>query len=615
MPNTFYKYAERQADSYVNWADIGKNMSNMLAETNRVREAKKDALDKSTRDFQEKLNNVPQGQDESARRAALDFADNASKFMYMQDKLLKSGQLSLKDYTVSRQNLIDGTEQAFSAMADYQKVFGEKMDLYKQGKSSLGDVLNMSKVEGFGNWAKSGFYINPTNGQVVVAKKDKKVVDGKEIFTMSESPGEIASINEIKGLIQGKWDKYDVETATDAWAKGLGKDIETVNKLGSLTRTGAIISRDDITNRKDIDEDTKQIMYKFLDAENKWISSILVNDYDQASILLDRVGSADVNGEKVPYFFTSDPEVAKTNNAAILQVIDPSTQQASYKFNEDQEKQSREFIRAIARSKYSKETKITPTAQLRDETYHAPPKTSTQLDAEEKERAAKNFAQNLVYSLTGDENTSDKGTKYLGAKTGLPLQKTKKGYVVTNDKGETQTFNFKADGKTLADPMAFTKSFIGAVNTIGLNEDDVLRYVKQLLPKGAGINLTTESSAYDVKAAPVDPFVVYGNTVNSLIANLSTDEEKAYDDLNSSLQSIGASVRIPYTIGDYIVVKAPNGKESTEINLKDPVKAKSAIEKWLRANPKGENTEKQKSWIKSLQGTGIISGGVDYSTK
>jgi len=41
MAGTYYKYAERESDSQVNWASVGKDMSDMLAETNRVREEKK----------------------------------------------------------------------------------------------------------------------------------------------------------------------------------------------------------------------------------------------------------------------------------------------------------------------------------------------------------------------------------------------------------------------------------------------------------------------------------------------------------------------------------------------------------------------------------------------
>ena len=125
MPE-YYKYAGRDAADQVNWAEIGKNMSDMLANENKIREDKKAAIDEASRQFGLQLANAPQGQDASARSAALEYADNASKFMRMQDQLLKSGKMKFKDYTVARQSLLDGTDQAFDALTGYQKVFAEK---------------------------------------------------------------------------------------------------------------------------------------------------------------------------------------------------------------------------------------------------------------------------------------------------------------------------------------------------------------------------------------------------------------------------------------------------------------------------------------------------------
>ena len=56
--------------------------------------------------------------------------------------------------------------------------------------------------------------------------------------------------------------------------------------------------------------------------------------------------------------------------------------------------------------------------------------TPTEVGIEEKQRAAKNVAQNLVYSLTGNPNESAAGTKYLSSSTGLPFTKTKEGFVM-----------------------------------------------------------------------------------------------------------------------------------------------------------------------------------------
>lgn len=44
---TYYKYAERSADSQVNWAEVGKGISDMLTEGAKLREEKKAAYEEA----------------------------------------------------------------------------------------------------------------------------------------------------------------------------------------------------------------------------------------------------------------------------------------------------------------------------------------------------------------------------------------------------------------------------------------------------------------------------------------------------------------------------------------------------------------------------------------
>jgi hypothetical protein len=64
MP-TYYKYVEREADSYINWAEIGKSISDTAYEINRVREEKKDAIDTAMREDLNQLAEAPQGEDQN----------------------------------------------------------------------------------------------------------------------------------------------------------------------------------------------------------------------------------------------------------------------------------------------------------------------------------------------------------------------------------------------------------------------------------------------------------------------------------------------------------------------------------------------------------------------
>ena len=491
---TYYNYVERSAESQINWAEVGKNMSDMLLNENRVREQKKSAIDAASREFGQILSNPPQGEHKGANQWALEYADNASKYMLMQDKLLKSGQLSLKDYTVARQNILDGTDQAFNLAKDYQTVFADKMERYKADKSQDLEQWLMAQAEGYSDFNKSQLYINPTDGTLSVAMKEKKVIDGKEVFVMNQNPNQFSSVSSLRNQIAGKYDKFNTNAATDAFIKGLGDEVTSaIAKTASLTSGGLIQNVEDIRNRKDIDPATKQILYKFSDSENQFIKSTLVNPYDRLSVLTNSKKFAP-NG--MQYGFTYDEKEAKGNPNKILLKVDPSSGQPTPQFSDEQIKVSEDFMRTELRAKYSRKEELRPTPQAQLQERRA--LTPAELERSEKRKAASNVAQNLVFALTGNANESAAGTKYLSSSTGLPFTKTKEGFIVEDENGNVQTFKFKADGRTLADPTKFTKSFIGTISKkMGINEDDALNEFKRLLPRGARLNETTVASGFE----------------------------------------------------------------------------------------------------------------------
>lgn len=60
MARTYYKYAEKQADSQVNWFQVGKDLTDMLKKETEIRDQKKAAIDEASRQFGQELENAPQ---------------------------------------------------------------------------------------------------------------------------------------------------------------------------------------------------------------------------------------------------------------------------------------------------------------------------------------------------------------------------------------------------------------------------------------------------------------------------------------------------------------------------------------------------------------------------
>ena len=617
---TYFKYAERSAESQINWAEIGKNMTDMLKEENRIREEKKNAIDAASREFGQYLSEIPEGEHESAKVASLELADNASKFLLMQDRLLKQGLLSPKDYMIARQNLMDDTKNAYGAIKQFQTEYSKRIERARKSESALYELRKMEQVQGFGNWRQSGFYINPTTGNVSIAMKTEKDVDGKKVYTMDENPGKVASIPYVKGIIQGQWDRFDTGKVTSALADALGKEQNVAEKdiiLGTLSSQGKITSIEDITARVDIDPDTKQVMFKFIDWENQSINAALANDFDRASVLTDSKKFAP-NGKQ--YDFTNDPKEAAKNPNLILEVIDPNTGQGALKFTPEQIKASQEFMRTELRAKYDYEKKvdIVPQRQLQE----GRAKTPAEFEQENLQADAENLGRNISFALTGDPAQAAAAVSYLSQKSGKLVKKTKEGIEVSNLDGTGKSiFGYKKDG-SIQNPKAFARSVIGAINTGNIPERMVLNQVDKFVGN-RGLNTTTEASGFvqdaaDKKEKPLDAFnrIVTADVnapalKNKVLSSISkgglVDQAKndIADALNESLGSKYDEIEFtPSLWQNGIYIKTKDGRESKVFPTGTKEKNEKAlkdISEWMKKNyVKGANLVEKEEYLKTI---------------
>ena len=423
-----------------------------------------------------------------------------------------------------------------------------------------------------------------------MAMKEERIVDGKKVYAMSTNPNNFASIATLDGLMGEFWDKFDVAKVTDEWSSKLGTNLQEMSvKNAGLMSTGLIRSREDITKRTDLAEDEKTVLYKFIDAENDYINASLTNPFNRASTLLDYVGQA---SNKQAYFFTTDKSEANRNPAAILEVTDPVTQAITYQFNAEQIKESQDYVRNIARSKYKIENKLETTPQIQLQERRA--KTQAEYDADAQRKTAQNFGENLAFALTGPGNQADAGTKYLSDVSGLDITRTKAGFVVVDKDGRSQTYNFRADG-SLANPLAFAKSFVGAVNTIGVNEDDVLKAFSARLKRGAVINEATEvapatrpKAAATAAAAPtvIIPKDVFTKESGTAAKNLQKFLPKGFTAVD--VGGWAKNIIHVYAPGE----SAANGNTPYEFNTKIPSstisKAKEGLELFIKGAQDGE---------------------------
>jgi len=583
---TFYKYAERSAESQVNWAEIGKDMTDMLRQEVAVREEKKAAIDEATRRYAEQLSNAPQGEHVGAREEALRFADQASKYMLQQERLLKSGLLDPKDYMIARQNLTDGTKRAFGAMKAFQEQYGELMKRAQTDESSALELDNLEEVQGYGNFSQSGFFIDAPSGKVNVALKEEQIIDGQKVIGLKD--GSSRGMEYIDGSIYGRIDKFKPREALVSIADTLGSEIRASLDPSTLSKLGSITSIEDLRLRTDIDPDTKEVLFEFYSSIKQSVNSIMENPLQKASLLRDTLG----------YTTTLDAAAAAKDPKLILKVIDPATGRGEYQFSEAQNKEAEKWMTGqllgmIDRKQTIDATAFTPQPRAQ---------TEAEIGRDERRREAENFGKNLGRALKStDINERDNAIRYLAQKAGRQ---------VDIENGILMVYDLDGQGKSEFslndDPDKIASSLISAFG-VDLPEDTILKFATSTY---AGNRTNTGGSIRAiVSTPPPSPLKV--------TLPISSFEEDSVD-AEKSLQAVmpeGFKVvnkSIDWGSGDNLEVEAPNGKKfpiKSGLDTAEAEKMRDDLVAWMKQNNTPAEPQQQGGGTGQQSGTGNIGAG------
>lgn len=610
MAKTYFEYADRQPDSQINWFKVGADITEKINKQEELREKRKAATEEQFRKDTQELASAPQGNSDIVNQWTLNYASDASEYLLQVNKLLKSGGIKPKDYNIINQNVRDNTSTLFTLSKEYQAEFEEKMKRAQPGgDGSASETQILGMIEGFANLKDTKALINPMTGTVTVGK----MVRGKDgTQQLAEGADNHMTVNELRNRIKQKIDKYKVAEDLEGEVKLLGDVVnETVTATGSSKETGFMTKITDPTKRVGLSQEGQQAVDAYMKTENDIVKSKLTNPYNTSSILFDYTNVDPKTG--TPYQVVFDEKLANTSSHYILYskqggVLKPDFETTAN--GREQKKLAEGYVRNKLRSMLEQKTELQPFQQPRKE--YAPEYVySAGQQAKKDADTARNVAQNLVFSLTGDQNESDAGTKYLSSITGNLFKKKKEGYVITDEKGKEQTFNFKADGKTVADPLKFGKSFIGAVSrATGVNEDAVLREFNKLLPKGAQINLTTEASGFDIPETPTNPLAIYGSFVENVASAADVKDMKkgpAAAALNKKFAGLDITVKPSQLYNDKIFAVNKDGLESPLYDVvADPEGAVESIKEWIKSNPSGGTARGKQKFIEGLITTGVI---------
>jgi hypothetical protein len=325
---TYYKYAERSAEDYVDWGAIGKTMSDTLLKEQQNRDKMKADIDKASREFGEVLSNAPQGAHRGLNEYSQEFASNAQQYQLMQLRNLKAGKLSLKDYLVGRENLKQGANDAFDIIKKYNDKYSEYQQRLNDGVSSGYETFLLGEIEGFGNLSNTSLYINPTDGKVSAGKRmlkdpSKPYDPNTNPYTakMSDNPNDFRSLVDLNFALSAQIDKYDAKGAIANIADSFATDYQV------LTRG----SRGKMTTINDVTKMGKDGI-KFKEAlQQKILADFRTNPIHTISTLKDYItqipvdddGNFDKEGTMTTIEFTRNPEDANAHTI----LLKPNPQQ------------------------------------------------------------------------------------------------------------------------------------------------------------------------------------------------------------------------------------------------------------------------------------------------
>jgi hypothetical protein len=259
---SYYKYAERSAESRVDWSEISKNMVDMLKEQTRLRNEKIDAAVELQGEVATTLSEAPMGSDESANQAVANFSADAQEYMLMMNKLWRSGEMSYREYLGATSNFKTNTESYLGQAEKYAANYEKHVKRMEEQLASGVEVSELSRVEDFGNFNK--FTPDAPTGAIGL---------------VGENGQSFGSMSQLGVAVMATYDRLDVA----------GLTAQAVEQLGDITRPfGGGVTVEGVLTPRDAEGNPIGELTEYEKAEDEIVGGILdTSDNAATSTLVD----------------------------------------------------------------------------------------------------------------------------------------------------------------------------------------------------------------------------------------------------------------------------------------------------------------------------------------
>jgi hypothetical protein len=434
---TYFGYVEREADSYVNWADVGRNMSATIDNIQRVRDEKKALIEKAYREDLDYIQSRPSGEHETLNAWSLNFGNTSAE------------NLKVNDFVTFRQNLSDSVEKIYTVNAQLQEAFKKVNDRTKASANQEIERATKVLLEKYGALENTLPYVNSLTGSVAIGLTEiTKDAEGKEVRKLRQGDDAYLTPAQLQAASMQEFNNFDPEPVLENWVNGFGKVKESIRSVGGETFSGMITSIEDIKGdrwmqiakeNKLSDEQIAQIqgfIDDFKKSENLFIDGVLENEFDASAILTEKVGTIMINGQPVPYKVvfneneqTSDQHlyVEKTKDGRFIPRFDTE-------IGKKQKDVLRGYLRSQLTPKYDRIVQQQPYNEPRKERVSYPPPNETLIKKAEKDKRMKTLTEKI--RLLREGNAAQKATAFDWIRSQKGISQTQSLYETDNDGNE-----------------------------------------------------------------------------------------------------------------------------------------------------------------------------------
>jgi hypothetical protein len=287
----YYGFQAQEDAQVINWASVAKGLGDTLTEEAKRREEKKKSIDDASEALGDFIANSPLGGHEGAVASTADLANQAQEMRLMQDRMLKSGELNIKDYNTMRGNLEKDVKTLYQSAKEFQDLYTEDIKRSGPGGSAaLQETWMNSKLEGFLNPSKTKYRFNPRTGELMIGTLD----DNGNLDQSTLRP-----VSAIQNDVRTRVDALDVPQAVSNITKQLpGKFRIAINNENIKDIEGFVDNKD------------------FQSAIDNIASSLLVDPSSEASVLTNYLGEYSIED------FTTNPD--EKGDDKILMIPNPN---------------------------------------------------------------------------------------------------------------------------------------------------------------------------------------------------------------------------------------------------------------------------------------------------